>query len=65
MFGNAVHAMRTDVTRVAILFRKPLTPFANYSSLNPLLDMMFEFRFANSEKLRAVVERCIPYATCC
>jgi hypothetical protein len=57
--------MRTDVTRVAILFRKPLTPFANYSSLNPLLNMMFELWFANSEKLCAVVDRCIANATCC
>jgi hypothetical protein len=55
--------MHTDVARVTILGRKTLAPFANYSSLNPLLNMMFEFRLANSEKLCTVVERCIPYAT--
>ena len=65
MFGNAVHAMRTDVARVTILGRKTFAPFANYSSLNPLLNMLFEFWFANSEKLRAVVERCIANATRC
>jgi hypothetical protein len=57
--------MRTDVARVTILGGKPFAPFANYSRLNPLLNMMFEFRFANSEKLRAVVERCIANTTRC
>jgi hypothetical protein len=65
MFGNAVHSMRTDISRVTVLGRKPFAPFANYSGLNPLLNMMFKFRFSNSEKLRAVVKCCIANATRC